>query len=78
MTMTILLVGTVFAVFLMVLMYAISLLWQLPPLEMYGIAAVGAGLFILVEYLIAPSIVCAGAELVYVNPGENPWLEGTV
>jgi heat shock protein HtpX len=78
MTMTILLVGIVFAVFLVVLMYVISLLWQLPPLEMYGIAAVGAGFFILVEYLIAPSIVCAGTDLVYVNPGENPWLEGTV
>lgn len=77
-TMTILLVGIVFAVFLAVLMYVISLLWQLPPLEMYGIAVVGAGFFILIEYLVGPSIVCRGTRLVYLNPGENPWLEDTV
>jgi len=75
---TILIVGIVFAVFLAVLMYVISLFWQLPPLEMYGIAVIGAGFFILIEYLIGPSIVSAGTKLVYVNPGENPWLEETV
>lgn len=76
--MTILLVGTVFAVFLGVLMYVISLLWELPPLTMYGIAVVGAGFFILIEYLIGPSIVSHAMDLRYLDSGENPWLEKTV
>jgi len=78
MSMTILLVGTVFAVFLGVLMYVISLLWELPPLTMYGIAVVGAGFFILIEYLIGPSIVSHAMDLRYLDSGENPWLEKTV
>jgi heat shock protein HtpX len=78
MSLTILLVGIVFAVFLGVLMYAISLLWELPPLIMYEIAVVGAGFFILVEYLIGPSIVSRAARLRYLDSGENPWLEQTV
>jgi heat shock protein HtpX len=78
MTTTILLVGIVFAVFLAVLMYVISLLWELPPLEMYAVAAVGAVLFVLVEYLVGPSVVCAGTNLHYLAPSENPWLEETV
>jgi heat shock protein HtpX len=78
MTITILLVGIVFAVFLAVLMYVISLLWFLPPLEMYGIAVVGSLFFILIEYLIGPSIVSYATRLHYVSPGENPWLEETV
>jgi heat shock protein HtpX len=78
MTLTILLVGTVFAVFLAVLMYLISLLWALPPLEMYEVAAVGAALFVLVEYLIGPEVVCAGTDLHYLAAGENPWLEEAV
>jgi heat shock protein HtpX len=78
MTVTVLLVGIVFAAFLAVLMYLISLLWELPPLEMYGVAAVGAGFFVFVEYLIGPSVVCAGTDLRYLTSGENPWLEETV
>jgi heat shock protein HtpX len=78
MTTTILLVGIVFAIFLAVLMYIISLLWQLPPLEMYGIAVIGACFFIFIEYLIGPSIVKATTNLHYLEPGENPWLEQTV
>jgi heat shock protein HtpX len=78
MAMTILIVGIVFAVFLAVLMYVISLIWQLPPLEMYGIAVIGAGFFVVIEYLIGPSIVCAGTDLIYVKAGQNPWLEETV
>jgi heat shock protein HtpX len=75
---TVLLVGIVFAVFLAVLMYVISIFWNLPPLEIYGLALVGAGFFVLVEYLIGPSIVSAGMKLEYVAPGDNPWLEQTV
>jgi heat shock protein HtpX len=78
MTATILLVGIVFAFFLGILMYIISIFWQLPVLEMYEAAAIGSALFIFVEYLIGPSIVCAGVELHYLYPGENPWLENTV
>ena len=78
MSMTILLVGIVFAVFLAVLMYVISLLWELPPLTMYGIAVVGAGFFILAEYLIGPSVVSRATDLRYLGSGENPWLEETV
>jgi heat shock protein HtpX len=78
MSLTILLVGVVFAVFLGVLMYVISLLWELPPLTMYGIAVVGAGFFILVEYLIGPSVVSRASKLRYLDSGENPWLEQTV
>lgn len=78
MTTTILLVGIVFAIFLAVLMYVISIFWQLPPLEMYGIAVIGAGFFIFIEYLIGPSVVGAATHLHYLNSGENPWLEETV
>lgn len=77
MSMTILLVGIVFAVFLGVLMYVISLLWALPPLTMYEIAVVGAAFFILIEYLIGPSVVSHAANLHYLDSGENPWLEKT-
>jgi heat shock protein HtpX len=75
---TILLVGIVFAFFLGLLMYVISIFWQLPLVETYLIAGAGAGLFIFIEYLIGPSIVCAGVELHYLYPGENPLLEETV
>jgi len=78
MSITILLVGVVFAVFLGVLMYVISLLWELPALIMYEIAVVGGVLFILVEYLIGPSIVSHATNLRYLESGENPWLEKTV
>jgi heat shock protein HtpX len=78
MTTTILLVGVLFALFLAVLTYVISLLWALPSLEMYEIAAAGSCLFILAEYLLGPSIVCASTELHYLAPGENPSLEATV
>lgn len=78
MSMTILLVGIVFALFLGVLMYVISLLWELPPLIMYEIAVVGAVLFIFVEYLIGPSVVSHATNLRYLDSSENPWLEQTV
>jgi heat shock protein HtpX len=78
MSLTILLVGIVFAAFLGVLMFVISLIWQLPPVTMYGIAAVGAVFFIFVEYLVGPSVVSHAAHLHYLHSGENPWLEQTV
>jgi heat shock protein HtpX len=75
---TILLVGTVFAVFLGVLMYVISILWELPSLIMYEIAVVGAVFFIFVDYLIGPLFVNQATKLRYLDSGENPWLEQTV
>jgi heat shock protein HtpX len=75
---TVLLVGIVFAVFLATLMYAISFFWNLPPLGIYEVALAGAGFFVLIEYLIGPSLVSAGMKLNYLAPGENPWLEQTV
>lgn len=78
MSLTILLVGIVFAVFLGALMFVFSLLWELPPLSMFETAAVGAGLFVFAEYLIGPWIVSRAADLRYLDPGENPWLEQTV
>ena len=75
---TILLVGIVFAVFLGVLMYVISFLWELPALVMYEIAVVGGILFIGLEYLIGPSVVSHAANLHYLDSGENSWLEQTV
>lgn len=78
MTATILLVGFLFAAFLVVLMYVISLLWQLSSLDMYVVAAIGSGLFVIIEYLMGPSIVKTVTRLRYLSQGENPWLEETV
>lgn len=78
MSVTILLVGIAFALFLAMLMYVISLLWTLPSLVMYGVAALGAAFFVFVEYLIGPWVVSRAASLQYLDSGENPWLENTV
>jgi heat shock protein HtpX len=77
MMITILTVGIVFTVFLAILTYVISLLWQLSLLEMYGIAALGSGVFVIIEYLAGPSIVSAVTRVRYLSAGENPWLEET-
>jgi heat shock protein HtpX len=64
------LLGIVFAVFLVVIMFVLQLstLW----------AFVLAGVFVLIQYLIGPAIVRASTRLRYLKPGENPWLESTV
>jgi heat shock protein HtpX len=36
------------------------------------------GIFMLLQWAIAPSIIRWSARLVYLKPGENPWLEHTV
>jgi len=38
----------------------------------------GTLLFILFEYAVGPAIVSWSTRLVYLKPGENPWLENTV
>jgi heat shock protein HtpX len=78
MTMAILLVGIIFAVFLAVIMYVISIFVQVSPFGMVAIAVVGAGFFIFIQYLIGPAIVKAATHLHYLKPSENPWLEETV
>lgn len=78
MTMAILLVGIIFAVFLAIIMFLVSLFFEVPPIGIYAIAIVGAAFFILIQYLIGPAIVKAATHLHYLKPGENPWLEETV
>jgi heat shock protein HtpX len=74
MTVSILLVTTIFAVFLI----AILLLFQLPLTYALAFTLVGVILFILIEYLIGPEMVRWSTKLRYLSPGENPWLESTV
>lgn len=66
----ILLVGIIFAGFLALIMtiFQLSFFWAIPL----------ALLFILIEYLIGPTIVKATTRLRYLKTGENPWLETTV
>ncbi len=65
-----LLLGIIFAAFLMAIMFIlqIGLIW----------AFVLAGIFILIQYFIGPAIVRASTRLHYLKAGENPWLESTV
>lgn len=78
MTAAILLVGIIFALFLAIIMYIVSIFFVIPPLGIYVIAVVGAVFFIFIQYLIGPAIVKAATRLHYLRPGENPWLEQTV
>ena len=74
MTVSILLVTTIFAVFLI----AILLLFQLPLTYALAFTLIGVILFILIEYLIGPEMVRWSTKLRYLHPGEHPWLESTV
>ena len=74
MTVSILLVTTIFAVFLI----AILLLFQLPLTYALTFTLIGVILFILIEYLIGPEMVRWSTKLRYLRPGEHPWLESTV
>lgn len=67
---SIFLVAFIFAIFLS----AIMLIIQLPLL----FAIIGTLIFILLQYLIGPTIVKSSTHLRYLNQGENPWLESTV
>jgi heat shock protein HtpX len=78
MTVAILLVGIIFAVFLGIIMTIVSVFFEVPPIGIYAIAIVGAVFFVFIQYLIGPSIVKAATHLHYLKPGENPWLEQTV
>jgi len=67
---SIFLVAFIFAAFLALIMYIVdvSLIY----------AIIGTILFVLLEYLIGPSIVAVSSRLQYLKPGDNPWLETTV
>jgi len=70
MTIPVLLVSVIFAVFLAIIMgiLQLSLVW----------AFILTGVFVLLQYLIGPAIVRASTRLRYLKSGENPWLESTV
>ena len=74
MTVSILLVTIIFAAFLIALTYLI----RLPPLSALAFALAGTLIFILIQYLIGPSMVRWSTRLRYIKPGEHPWLETTV
>ncbi|UCE44194.1 MAG: M48 family metalloprotease, partial [Candidatus Bathyarchaeota archaeon] len=74
MTVSILLVTTIFAAFLVALTYLI----RLPPIPALAFAILGTLLFILIQYLIGPAMVRWSTKLRYLKPGEQPWLETTV
>jgi len=67
---SIFLVAFIFAAFLALIMYIVDLSL------IYAI--IGTILFVLLEYLIGPSIVAVSSRLQYLKPGDNPWLETTV
>lgn len=70
MTMSILFVSVIFAIFLGVIM----LILQLPIVWAFLATLV----FILVQYLVGPAIVRGTTKLHYLKQDENPWLESTV
>jgi len=74
MIVSILLVTIIFASFLGVLMWLI----QLPLIFSLTFTLFATLLFILIQYLIGPSMVKWSTRLHYLKPGEHPWLETTV
>jgi len=70
MTFSVLVVSIIFGLFLVAIMsiLQLGLIW----------AVVLTIIFILIQYLIGPSIVRATTRLRYLREGENPWLESTV
>lgn len=77
---TILITLVIFVAFIGVLSYFFSYAtdMSLSP-EATLIGAFGLALFfMLIQFLISPYIVAATTHLRYLNPGENPWLEGVV
>lgn len=70
MGMSVLLVSTVFATFLVIIMALLQLhlVW----------AIILTIVFILIQFLIGPAIVRASTNLRYLRPREHPWLESTV
>jgi heat shock protein HtpX len=77
---TILITLIIFVAFIAVLSYFFSYATDLnlsPAATLIGALAL-ALFFMLIQFLISPSIVAATTHLQYLKPGENPWLEGVV
>ena len=74
MTISILLVTIIFAVFLGALMWLI----RLPLIFSLPFTLLATLLFILLQYLIGPAMVKWSTRLHYLKPGEHLWLETTV
>ena len=70
MTLSIFLVSTIFAVFLMAVIFILNL-----PL-IWGLFA--TLLILVLQYLIGPAIVKGSTHLRYLRSGENPWLDSKV
>lgn len=58
--------------------FAIVYFLQLDVFTGLLVALGGSALFILFQYAVGPAIVASTSRLHYLQPGENPWLEGTV
>lgn len=74
MTFSILAVTTIFALFLVFLVW----LLQLPLSLSLTITLLATLLFVLAQYMIGPAMVKWSTKLHYLKPGEQPWLENTV
>ncbi|UCG44773.1 MAG: M48 family metalloprotease [Candidatus Bathyarchaeota archaeon] len=74
MSVSILLVTGIFAVFLVILFF----LFQLSLTSALILTLFGVALFVLVQYMIGPEMVRWTTKLRYLQPGEHPWLESTV
>jgi heat shock protein HtpX len=77
---TILITLVVFVGFVSVVSYFFGLATDLSfsPVATLAGAFILAIIFMLIQFAISPFIVRATTRLQYLNPGENPWLEGLV
>ena len=77
---TILITLFIFVAFIVVVSFFFSYATDLAlsPAAMIIGALVLALFFMLIQFAISPYIVRASTRLRYLNPGDNPWLEGTV
>lgn len=68
-----------FSIFLVTLIFLLFLLGLMIILNMPVILAfIGTAIFILIQYLIGPTLVRISTRLRYLKPSENPWLESMV
>jgi len=79
MTIAVLLVSIIFALFLGAIVFILQLYLQLWAWYYSIILVIAATvIFILFQFLIGPAIVRLSTRLRYLRPGENPWLESIV
>ncbi|HXZ98603.1 MAG TPA: M48 family metalloprotease [Candidatus Acidoferrum sp.] len=80
MLITILITLIVFVGFVSVVSYFFSIAsnFSFSLIDTLAGAFILAFIFMLIEFAISPYIVRATTRLRYLNPGENPWLEGVV